>query len=133
MSVIAKHQPIDYQGFAILKVALADADTAGGIAAVANPAGEAAIIHRLLIDVETESTGACTVDAGVAADAETSSDTLIDGASVAAAALLNNSNNAGTNGKAVVAWAADKFVTISMATGAAADLAGNAYIVYSLA
>lgn len=115
------------------KVALSASDAAGGVAAIANPEGVEVIVTRVVIDVNTQSTGACTVDAGIAANATTLADTLIDGLSVAAAGTFDNISDAGTNGKARAAWGASQFLTISKASGAAAGLAGNVYIEYTIA
>lgn len=115
------------------KVALAASDAAGGVAAIANPEGVEVLITRVVVDVTTQSTGACTVDAGIAANATTLNDTLIDGLSVAAAGTFDNVSDAGTNGKARASWGASQFLTISKASGAAAGLAGNVYIEYVIA
>ena len=116
------------------KVALAAVDTAGGVAAIANPEGVRCIIHRIVVDVTTASTAACTVDAGVAANATTSADNLIDGLDVnAAAGVFDNITDKGTNGKARQAWGTTQYVTISKASGAAAGLVGNVYVHYSIA
>jgi hypothetical protein len=109
---------------------LADADTAGGILALPNPEGQDFYITRVIVDVTTRSTGACTVDAGIAAGATTSADNLIDGLSAAAVGTYENQVNGGTNGKAGQKWAADQFLTISRATGAAAGLRGKVYVEY---
>lgn len=115
------------------KVALAAVDTAGGVAAIANPEGAAVIVTRVLIDVTTASTGACTVDAGIAANATTSADGLIDGQSVAATGVFDNISDGGTNGKARAKWGATQYLTISKASGATAGLVGNVYVFYKLA
>lgn len=111
-------------------VALDDADTAGGVAAVANPEGVKLLITRAVLHVSTKSTGACTVDAGVAANATTSADTLIDGLSVAATGVFDNLTSNGTNGKSVIEWGATEYVTVSKASGAAAGLAGTLFLEY---
>ena len=114
------------------KVPLAALDTGGGVLSVANPEGVELFVTRVLVDVTTPATGVCTVNAGIAAAATTSSDNLLDGLDVGTAAILaDNVGTPGTNGKAVQAWAANQFLTISMATGAAAGLVGNAYIEYT--
>lgn len=116
----------------VAKVALADADTAGGIFAWANDEGAAIIVQRVLLDVTTEATGACTADIGTTdTNATTSSDNLIDGVDVGAAAgVFDNIDDQSTNGKSKQKLAAGKWVTGSMASGAAADLAGFVYIEY---
>lgn len=115
----------------VAKVAIAAVDTAGGLFAWANPEAGAVAVTRVLLDVTTQSTGACTADVGTTAtSAATLSDNLIDGASVAAAALLGNLGNAGTNGKTSQRLASGKWVTGSVASGASAGIVGFAYITY---
>jgi len=116
------------------KVALAALDTAGGVASIANPEGVEVLVTRVVIDVTTASTAACTVDAGIAANGTTLSDILIDGLDVnAAAGTFDNITEKGTNGKSRQAWGASQFLTISKASGAAAGLAGSVYIEYVIA
>jgi hypothetical protein len=113
------------------RAALAALDTGGGILSLANPEEAAIIVTRLAIYTTTKSTGACTADAGIAAGATTSSDNLIDGVDLGTAAgQFCNLKNAGTNGKASQLWAANQYLTISMASGAAAGLVGYAYVEY---
>jgi len=96
-----------------------------------NPEGVDLIITRLVLDVTTVATAACTLDAGVAAAATTSNDTLIDGLDVnAATGVFGNIDDQGTNGQSVIRWESDYYLTISMKTGAAAGLVGNGYIEY---
>jgi len=114
-----------------LKVALAALDAGGGVLSLANPEGADLIVKRLIVDVTTKSTAACTVDAGIAANGTTLNDTLIDGLDVGTAVILaDNIENQGTNGVAAKKWTASQYLTISKATGAAAGLAGSAYIEY---
>jgi hypothetical protein len=117
----------------VTKVALAAVDTAGGVFAWANPAGAAILVHSVHLDVTTFTTGACTIDVGVAANGTTLNDTLIDGASLATAAkVLNSATNAGSNGSMSRKVTSTQFVTGSVASGASAGLVGNAYIVWSV-
>lgn len=114
------------------KVALTAAtdDTAGGVLSLANPEGVDLIITRLILKLTTASTGAATVDGGIAADGETSSDTLIDGLDVnAAAGVFDNIDDQGTNGQSVLAWSASQYLTIT-ASATVAGLVGYAYIEY---
>lgn len=113
------------------KVALAAVDTAGGVLSWQNPEAGAIIVERVVLDVTTPSTGACTVDVGVTATSGTTlSDNLLDGQSVATAAVLDNIENQGTNGKSSGRLASGKWVTASVASGASAGLVGSAYIHY---
>lgn len=118
----------------IAKVALGVADTAGGVLSWANPETGSIIITRVVLDVTTKSTGACTLDVGTTAvSATTTSDTLIDGVDVGTeAGTFDNYEDAGTNGTSRQKLATGKWVTASKASGAAAGLAGYAYIEYFL-
>lgn len=115
-----------------IKIALAALDTGGGVLSFLNPEGADIIIPAggLVLDVTTKSTSACTVDAGISTGATTLNDTLIDGLDVGTAAgVFDNGANAGTNGGAAK-LPAGSYVTISMASGAAAGLVGYAYLHY---
>lgn len=103
--------------------------TAGGVAAIANPEGIDLIITRAVLYIPTPSTGAATVDVGVAANATTSADNLIDGVSVAAAGAKDNISDAGTNGKASQVWGATQYVT-GTASATLAGMVGYLYIEY---
>jgi hypothetical protein len=111
------------------KVALGHADTAGGVLSLANPEGIDLIVTKLVIDVTTAATAACTVDAGIAANGTTSADNLIDGQDVNAASGAFGSPS-GSNGKSAKFWKSTEYLNISKASGAAAGLAGYAYIEY---
>lgn len=113
------------------RYALAALDTGGGVLSLANPEGADVIVTRLVLDVTTKSTAACTLDGGIAAAATTVADDLIDGLDVnAATGVFDNIDDQGTNGQSVVKWGSDEFLTISKKTGAAAGLAGYAYVEY---
>jgi len=115
------------------RVALAALDTAGGVLAWANPTGSSIIVNRIIFDVTTKSTGACTIDVGVAADGTTSNDTLMDGLDIGTAAgVFDNVENQGTNGVGAVKLTSTKYITASKATGAAAGTVGFAYIYYHI-
>ena len=101
--------------------------TAGAVLALENDSGEDRIITGFYLDITTQSTGAAAVDAGVAADGTTSNDTLLDGASVAAATVLDLVKNAGTNGAGARRWNAGDFITIT-ASADATGLVGTAYV-----
>jgi hypothetical protein len=115
------------------KVALGASDAAAGVLDWVNPHAGKVFVYRIIVDVTTKSTGACTVDFGTAATA-ISNDTLIDGLDVGTAAgTFDNYINHGTNGLAMVPVASGAHVTGTKATGAAAGLVGTAYILYSRA
>lgn len=112
------------------RVALAALDTVGGVVKVKNPVGVDVIIPSggLLLNVTTPATAACTVDAGIDDGGDVSADNLIDGLDVnAAAGQFDNAANPGTNG-GPTKWAAGEYLVISKASGAAAGLAGYAYV-----
>jgi len=115
----------------VAKVALGVADTGGGVLAWANPETTSILIQRVIFDVTTKSTGACTLDVGTTAtSATTSSDNLMDGIDVATAGVFDNITNKGESGKSLQKLASGKWVTASKASGSAAGLAGFAYIEY---
>ncbi len=104
----------------------------GGVFSLLNPEGADLLITRVLLDITTEATGAATVDAGIAAAATTSSDTLIDAGDVgSAAALLDNADatDQGTNGKASRKWGSAQYLTIT-ASATLLGMVGNIYIEY---
>lgn len=104
--------------------------TAGGAFSLANPEGVPLIITRLILNITTPSSGAATVDFGIAANGTTSADNLIDGASVATAAkVLDNISDGGTNGKARQLWGTDQYLT-GTASATLAGLVGEAIIDY---
>lgn len=115
------------------RVALGSSDSAGGILAWANPLDTSIFITKIVLDVTTVAAAACTIDVGTTAtSAATSSDNLIDGLDVNAAIITaDNITDKGTNGKSRQKLASGKWVTGSKATGAAASLAGYAYIHYT--
>jgi hypothetical protein len=114
------------------RAALSNAEAAGGVLALANPEGVDLWVDELILEIDTKATAACTVDAGIAADATTSADNLIDGLDVGTAAgTFSNEANAGTNGKNGQKWGAAQFLTVSKASGAAAGLVGEAHVKYT--
>jgi hypothetical protein len=116
----------------IAKVALTDLDTGGGVLSWQNPEGVDIAITGFVIDIETASDGAGTVDFGTTTvSSTTSSDNLVDGLSVAATGLFNNNDDKGANGKTRERLAAGKWVTGSKASGSAAGVEGYAYIHYN--
>ena len=116
----------------VAKVALGVVDTGGGIFAWQNPEGASIIIQRILLDITTKATAACTLDVGTTAtNATTSSDNLIDGVDAhTATGVFDNIDDKGLNGKSKQKLAAGKWVTASKASGSAAGIVGFAYIEY---
>lgn len=124
------------QGVAVyaLSGATIHAGTGGVVAAFTAPA--ACIIERVIMDITTASTGACTLDVGyTAVSATTTSDTLLDGINVGTAIGFWDSMNAaldsGANALAQKA-ASGKWITVTEKTGDATGLVGNLYIYYTL-
>lgn len=103
-------------------VKLTAVDSAGGVFAFLNPEGRNIIIDRIVLDVTTQSAGACTVSIGAAATAGTLSATAMSGQSVAAAGQLPSTLAAKVTSA--------QFITGSVATGASSGLVGRAYIYY---
>lgn len=121
------------RGAARVALTAATVTTAGAVLSVPNPEGADIIVTRLILDITTPSTGAATVDAGIAANGTTSADNLIDGASVASAAkVLDNVDDKGSNGKAKQKWGASQYLTIT-ASATLAGMVGTAIIEYVLA
>lgn len=103
--------------------------TVGGVLKLLNPEGADLIITDFILDITTKSTGAATIDAGVDDGGDVSSDTLIDGLDVnAAAGVFSNTVDGGTNG-GVAKWPAGQYI-VATASASVAGLVGNAYIKY---
>lgn len=118
----------------VAKVPLGVLDTGGGVLAWQNDEAATIVITRMEIYVTTVATAACTIDVGTTAvGATTSSDNLLDGLDThSAVGIFDNITDKGSNGKSRQTLASGKWVTASMASGAAAGTAGYAYIHYHL-
>ena len=127
---LQRAQSSKYAGFWI-KGALVASDSAGGVFAEENTYGSDLVVTRALLAVTTQSSGACTLDVGVAADGTTLDDDIIDGLSVAAAGVFDNITDNGTNGKSRQKWASGQFLTGSVASGASSGLVGT-YAIHCL-
>lgn len=102
-------------------------DGAGVIRAIPNPWGKKAWIEHAVLLITTPSAGASTLDLGVAADAATSNDTLIDGKSGATAGSFHSKNDTdnGTNGVAGgVELAATGYINLAEASGDVTGIVG---------
>lgn len=111
---------------------LADSDAGGGVLSVQNGETDDLYIVRLVVLVQTASTGACTVDFGIGASATTSNDSLIDDLDVnATTGIFDNIADKGTSGGPTAVWTSGQYLTGSMASGAAAGLVGKwwAYVI----
>jgi hypothetical protein len=71
----------------------------GGAGSFTNPFGAQAIVDDVVVHVTTGDSSTRTINVGVAANATTDSDNLIDGLSVYTAGYFTSGNSAGTNGK----------------------------------
>lgn len=110
-----------------IAVNLTASDAAGGVVSLLNPFGVDVIVTDAILHVTTAATAACTVDIGIAANGSTSSDKLIDGMDVnAAAGVFDNRIDKGTNGGMYV-WEDDQYLTASKASGSTAGLVGILY------
>jgi hypothetical protein len=112
--------------------ALTANDGAGKVFSWANPETSDILIEHIALKVTTKTNGDCTVDVGTTTtNATTSSDNLIDGKDInAAAGTFTNIESAGTNGKSAQRLATGKWVTASTASGASAGLVGTYEIYY---
>lgn len=108
----------------------------GGVVAWQNPEGADIMVTRVILDLTTVSSGACTLDVGyTVTSATTTSDTFLDGVDANAAVtvfdsmdpLLDTSFNAHAQ-----KVASGKWVTIDEKSGDATGLVANLYIHYFL-
>ena len=105
----------------------------GGVVAWQNPETTAIIILRVILDITTASSGACTLDVGVTAtNATTTSDTLLDGIDATAVVVSDSMNAALDTGANALAQklAAGKWITIDEKTGDATGLVATLFIQY---
>lgn len=119
------------RNYHVLRGSITAVTSATQAVALANPFGERVIVTDVVLDVTTKSTGAATVDCGVAANGTTSSDTLLDGLDVGTSAIIgNNIDNKGNNGGRGKAWASSEYITVT----ASATLAGlvGTYTIFCL-
>jgi len=126
--VVAQKFSADRKSPWVLAVAVTAGDGAGVTQSTANPYGVSVMITNVVLDITTQSTGACTLDIGVAADATTSSDLLIDGLSAATAGVFSGAVNGGTNGRNAQKWTSSTFLNVAEATGDITGLVGVLYL-----
>ena len=135
LNKVAGMAAINVSPIRVAKVALAALDTAGGVLAWANPEGQSILLLGVAIVTTTKSTGASTVDVGIAANGTTSDDTIMDGIDTGTAAgAFNSIDDKGTNGLGShsTVLTSSQYITASKASGACAGLVGYAYIQYCL-
>lgn len=109
----------------VTKALTAAADgTAGAVLAMLNPLGVDCNVENVILKVTTAPTDtAGGVDVGIAANATTSNDTLIDGKVLAAAGYFSCHNSAGSNGGADRKLAAGQYITATSVVSSHLDLA----------
>jgi hypothetical protein len=101
----------------------------GGIVAQVNTEGADLIITSVRFDRRTKSTGAASVDIGIAATVATN-DTIMDGLDVGAAeGIADNITNKGSNGLPSILWPAGYYLTMT-GTATTAGMKGNLYVRY---
>lgn len=106
------------------------ATTGGAILSWQNPENVPIFVDMLEIDVQTKSTGAAALSAGVAANGTTSSANLIDSYAIGATEkLVNNYDDKGTNGKSAQKMTTSQFLTIS-AAASTVGLVADIYVTY---
>ena len=115
----------------VVKVALGQAAGNAGVLAWQNPES-VGVLAAVVIDITTAQSGQ-TADVGVDGDGTGTSDTLLDGVSLAATGALSSFADAGSNGAAFrkldAKGGTSDYVTAT-ASGTPSALVGNAYIVY---
>ena len=116
-----------------IDISQAAAVATGVYRATANPFGQDVLILGVTLRLTTPSTGASTADIGVAANAATVNDGLIDGLSLAAGGLFTNAEDAGTNGEQTMVWATTQFLNVAEATGDVSGVVGQLIVQYAYA
>lgn len=99
----------------------------GVFAPFANPFGQSVLVLSTVLEITTQSSGASTLDIGVAANNSTSNDFQIDGVSGAAAGVFNSNKNRGTNGGGVQRWGETAFLNVAEASGDVNGLVATLY------
>jgi hypothetical protein len=93
------------------------------------------MVQRVLVDIKTAgATATSVIDIGPAADATSTSDTIIDGLALTSTGLFDNITDKGTNGKSRIRLdergGTTSYITGKILTANAAELVGNVYIEY---
>jgi len=109
------------RGMVIAGLLTAATGTGGGaVLSLANPIGMDVVVKEFVVKILTGSTGAATIDIGVAANGTTTSDTLLDGINAQTVGYATIGVNGGTNGKYGRTWSTTGYITGT----ASATLAG---------
>ncbi len=115
----------------VVKVALGQSAGNAGVLSWQNPES-VGVLAAVVLDITTVQS-AQTADVGVDGDGTGTSDTLVDGVSLATAGAWSSFADAGTNGAALrkvdAKGGTNDYVTAT-ASGTPSSLAGNAYIFY---
>ncbi len=115
----------------VVKVALAQTAGNAGVLSWQNPEA-VGILAAVVLDITTVQ-AAQTADVGVDADGSGSSDTSLDGVSLATAGAFSSFADAGSNGAAFrkldAKGGTNDYITAT-ASGTPSTLVGNAYIIY---
>ena len=114
-----------------LQGSLTASDAAGGVFSVENDMGTSLVILRVVLQVTTGASGACTIDVGTASDGTTSANTLITGVNVADAGIFDNIADKGASGSSRLKFGPGAFINASMASGNTAGIVGQ-YAIYCL-
>lgn len=115
-------------------IAISASTTSGQIAAIELAGAAGTWVHRAWINRTTQSAAACTLDIGIAANATTSSDVLLDGISINTTGVADSHNDTdnGTNGVAKPQLATGgQYVTATVASGNANGFVGTLHILVS--
>lgn len=104
-----------------IKGDLTASDSAAGVVSIQNTYGTDLVVERLFLKIDTASSGACTVNAGVASTAASASD-LLSGASVASTGIVDNHTAPALSS---VLWPSTYYLTVSVASGASSGLVGT--------
>ena len=115
----------------VVKVALGQAAGNAGVLSWQNPES-VGILAAVVVDITTVQ-AAQTADVGVDGDGTGTSDTLMDGVSLATAGAVSSFADAGTNGAAfrkVDAKGGTNDYITATASGTPSALVGSAYIIY---
>ena len=115
----------------VVKVALAQTAGNAGVLSWQNPEA-VGVLAAVVLDITTAQ-AAQTADVGVDGDGTGTSDTLVDGVTLAATGALSSFADAGTNGgafrKVDAKGGTNDYITAT-ASGTPSALVGNAYILY---
>ena len=108
-------------------ITLGSAAGAGMGFAWANPLDGAIVVDRVIVSISDASAQGNTMDIGVADDATTSADNLIDGASTQSTLLISSDGDTTPENNGPQSMTADQYVTCTL-SAAVTSFAATAYI-----